>query len=78
MEFIPLIEHLREEIHTNVLVVFVEMLQDQETGDAQEDVSVAALQLVLELLVLVRCRLDYVREVDQVRQLLSIQEVVLA
>lgn len=67
-----------QEVAAEVLVVLVQRLEGEDAGDDQEDVRVAALDHVPELLVLLGDALDGAREVQQVALLLAVAEVVAA
>ena len=54
---------LREEVLADVLVLLLQTLQNEQTGDLDEDLGLAAVQLLLEALVLLRGGLQDVGEV---------------
>lgn len=63
------------EVVYDFLVVLLNALKDQQCWNYHEDFGVSLLQLLLKLGVFVGCRLNHLREVQQLRQLLVVHEV---
>ena len=67
--------HVWIEEATDLLVIVLETLQYKELRNDEEDFSISLLELVRKLLVLLRRRLYYLAEVQQLVERFAVQEV---
>jgi len=69
------VAHVRVKEGADVLVVILKTLQDQQTGNNDEYLGVALLQLFREGLVLLRSGFNHLTEVQKLVHLLGVKEV---
>ena len=67
--------HVGIEEATNLFVVVLETLQDEQLWYNEEYLSVTLLELLKELSVLFSCRLNYLREMQKLIERLAVEEV---